>query len=99
MPRKQKIDLDKVRACLDTVCTKCGHRIPPAEVQRIDFTSVKCPACGEVFVAAPAKVVRRCPFVETFFGGFARARLRHPRGIMGAQHSASEAHFIDTDLS
>jgi len=51
MPRKQKIDLDKVRGCLDTVCTKCGHRIPPAEVQRIDFTSVKCPACGEAFVA------------------------------------------------
>jgi predicted RNA-binding Zn-ribbon protein involved in translation (DUF1610 family) len=52
MPRKQKINLDKVRACLDTVCTKCGHRIPPAEVQRIDFTRVKCPACGELFVAS-----------------------------------------------
>jgi len=51
MPRKQKIDLEKVRACLDTVCTRCGHRIPPAEVQRIDFTSVRCPACGETFVA------------------------------------------------
>jgi hypothetical protein len=50
MPRKQKIDLDGVQACLDTICPKCGHRIPPAEVMRIDFNSVKCPACGEAFV-------------------------------------------------
>jgi ribosomal protein S27AE len=50
MPRKQKINMEKVLACQDTVCPKCGHRIPPAEVQRIDFTRVKCPACGEAFV-------------------------------------------------
>jgi hypothetical protein len=50
MPHKPKINLEKVRAALDTVCPKCGRRIPPAEVQRIDFTRVKCPACGEAFV-------------------------------------------------
>jgi len=52
MPRKQKIDLEKVRACLNTACPKCGHAIAPADVKRIDFTRVKCPACGEVFVAS-----------------------------------------------
>jgi predicted RNA-binding Zn-ribbon protein involved in translation (DUF1610 family) len=50
LSRKPKIDLEKVRAALETVCAKCGYRIPPAEVQRIDFTRVKCPACGEAFV-------------------------------------------------
>jgi hypothetical protein len=50
MPRKPKIDLETVRACLDMVCPKCGHRIRPAEIQRIDSTRVKCPARGEAFV-------------------------------------------------
>jgi ribosomal protein S27AE len=51
MPRSKKIDLEKVLACMDTVCPKCGRRISPAELQRIDFTRVRCPACGEAFVA------------------------------------------------
>jgi predicted RNA-binding Zn-ribbon protein involved in translation (DUF1610 family) len=50
MPRSKKIDLAKVLAALDTVCPKCGKTIPPAEVQRIDFEGMKCPACGEAFV-------------------------------------------------
>jgi hypothetical protein len=50
MPRKPKIDLATVRACLDTVCAKCGHHIPPAEVQRVDFDQQKRPKCGETFV-------------------------------------------------
>jgi hypothetical protein len=49
-PRKQKIHLTAVRACLDMVCTKCGYLIPPAEIRRIDFETVRCPACGEKFV-------------------------------------------------
>jgi predicted RNA-binding Zn-ribbon protein involved in translation (DUF1610 family) len=56
MPHKPKINLEKVRAALDTVCPKCRRRIPPAEVQRIDFTRVKCPACGEAFV--PNKIAK-----------------------------------------
>jgi RNase P subunit RPR2 len=35
MPRSKKIDLEKVLACLDTVCPKCGKTITPAKVQRI----------------------------------------------------------------
>jgi DNA-directed RNA polymerase subunit RPC12/RpoP len=49
MPRTTKIDLAKVLASLDVVCPKCGYRIPPNEVQRIDFTSMKCPTCGQIF--------------------------------------------------
>ena len=44
MPRKPKINLEKVRSELDTVYPKCGYRIPPAEILRVDFTRVKCPA-------------------------------------------------------
>ncbi len=54
MVTKPKIDLDRVRASLDTVCTKCGYRIPPAEIQRVDSESMRCPACGGKFV--PQKV-------------------------------------------
>ncbi len=56
MPHKENIDLAAVRACLDTVCAKCGHHIPPAEVQRIDFDKMKCPACGKTF--KPRKIER-----------------------------------------
>jgi predicted RNA-binding Zn-ribbon protein involved in translation (DUF1610 family) len=50
VPRKQKIDLAAVRACLDTVCTKCGYAVPPGEVHRVDFDKMICPACGETFI-------------------------------------------------
>jgi hypothetical protein len=29
MPRKSKIDLEKVLASLNTLCTQCGYSIPP----------------------------------------------------------------------
>jgi uncharacterized protein (UPF0212 family) len=48
MPR-QKIDLAAVRACLDTICPQCGHRITPDKIVRVDFERQKCPACGEIF--------------------------------------------------
>jgi ribosomal protein S27AE len=49
MPRN-KIDRKKVLTCLEAVCPKCQHVITPAQVQRVDFERMKCPACGEVFV-------------------------------------------------
>jgi predicted RNA-binding Zn-ribbon protein involved in translation (DUF1610 family) len=49
MPRSKKNDLAKVMACLDTICPKCGHRITPDRIVRVDFEDQKCPACGEVF--------------------------------------------------
>jgi hypothetical protein len=50
MPSKQKINVEKVRACLDTICPKCGYRITPVEIQRVDFERMKCPQCAEIFV-------------------------------------------------
>ena len=50
MPRKPKIDMEKVLACMDVVCPKCGKTITPSEAQRIDFERMKCPGCGEAFV-------------------------------------------------
>jgi ribosomal protein S27AE len=49
MPSRKKINLEKVRASLNTVCPKCGKVITPAEMQPIDFERMKCPACGKLF--------------------------------------------------
>ncbi len=50
MPRKQKLDRDRVMASLNAVCPKCGCSITPDKVQRIDFNHIECPACREQFV-------------------------------------------------
>jgi predicted RNA-binding Zn-ribbon protein involved in translation (DUF1610 family) len=49
MPSKQKINRKKVEAALNTLCPKCGYSIPPAEIRRYDFNTMKCPKCGEHF--------------------------------------------------
>ena len=46
----RKINLAKVQASLDVICPKCGKVITPAEVRRIDFAKMECPACGARFV-------------------------------------------------
>ena len=51
MPSKQKIDREKVNAALNALCPKCGYSIPPAEIRRVDFDTMKCPECGERFTA------------------------------------------------
>jgi ribosomal protein S27AE len=51
MPRKQKINLEKVRASLNTLCPKCGYAITPDKIRRIDFERMECPECGERFKA------------------------------------------------
>ena len=51
MPRKQKIDRQKVLAALNTVCPSCGVLIPPAEIMRIDSERMRCAKCGHVFDA------------------------------------------------
>jgi hypothetical protein len=45
----RKINLKKVLASLDVVCSKCGKKISPAEVRRIDFDRMECPTRGEKF--------------------------------------------------
>ena len=64
MPRKNKIDLNKVMASLNTVCPKCGCSIPPAEVARVD-ERIECPQCFARFV--PGMKQERC------------ARCDHPK--------------------
>jgi predicted RNA-binding Zn-ribbon protein involved in translation (DUF1610 family) len=49
MVSRKKVNLAKVMASLDTICPKCGKVIKPAEMQRVDFEKMKCPACGELF--------------------------------------------------
>jgi predicted RNA-binding Zn-ribbon protein involved in translation (DUF1610 family) len=46
---RRNVNLEKVLASLDTICAKCGKAISPAEVKRIDFELMECPACGERF--------------------------------------------------
>jgi predicted RNA-binding Zn-ribbon protein involved in translation (DUF1610 family) len=52
---RKKIDLQKIRASLDTTCTLCGFAISPADVQRIDFDHILCPKCGKDFVPTQKK--------------------------------------------
>jgi predicted RNA-binding Zn-ribbon protein involved in translation (DUF1610 family) len=58
MPKKSKINLEKVMAALNTVCPKCGVTITPAQIRRIDFERIQCPECGERFDAGKAKSPR-----------------------------------------
>jgi len=52
---KNKINLEKVLAALNTVCPKCGYVITPAEIQRINFELMRCPKCGQIFDAAKVR--------------------------------------------
>jgi len=50
MLSKQKINLEKVRASLNTLCPKCGYSIPPEKLYCVGFNEVQCPECGERFI-------------------------------------------------
>ena len=50
---KNKINLAKVLAALNTVCPSYGYSIAPAEVVRVDTERMRCPKCGSLF--APKK--------------------------------------------
>jgi predicted RNA-binding Zn-ribbon protein involved in translation (DUF1610 family) len=55
MSSRKKINLEKVRASLFTLCTECGYKIQPAEERRIDFDHIRCPKCGAVFIPGKSK--------------------------------------------
>jgi len=40
MSRRDKINLEKIKASLFTLCRECGYKIPPAESGRIDFDHI-----------------------------------------------------------
>ena len=50
MARREKINLEKIKASLFTLCTECGYKIPPAELRRIDGERYRCPKCGKSFI-------------------------------------------------
>ena len=53
---KNKVNLAKVLASLNTTWPECGYSIVPCEIVRIDFERMKCPKCGEVFDAKSESV-------------------------------------------
>ena len=45
----------KVLASLSTICPKCGHAITPAEITRVSWEEIECPACRVRFDPAKSK--------------------------------------------
>ena len=43
LAKQRKIDLDRIRRSLHTVCTKCGHHIQPADVQMNGIRAAEAP--------------------------------------------------------
>jgi hypothetical protein len=62
MPRKDKINLEKIKASLFTLCTECCYKIPPAEERRIDGERMRCPKCGAAFIPGKAKGHSACEY-------------------------------------
>jgi predicted RNA-binding Zn-ribbon protein involved in translation (DUF1610 family) len=50
MPRRHKLDLEKISASLETLCPHCGARIGPEEYKRVDGEQLECPKCGKQFI-------------------------------------------------
>jgi predicted Zn finger-like uncharacterized protein len=47
---RRSIDLEKIRASLNTVCPHCNAGIPREDQSRVDNERMKCPNCGETFI-------------------------------------------------
>ena len=60
MLARRKLDLEKIRASLVTVCPHCNAILGPEEQNRIDFEHMKCPRCGETFIPGPAPTRQSC---------------------------------------
>jgi predicted RNA-binding Zn-ribbon protein involved in translation (DUF1610 family) len=52
IPSKPKVDLEIVRASLNTTCPNCGRLITPGEIRRVDSERMECPQCGARFIPA-----------------------------------------------
>jgi len=62
MPRKDKINLEKIKASLFTLCTECGYKIQPAEERRLDFDHLRCPKCDAAFIPGKPKGEWSCEY-------------------------------------
>jgi hypothetical protein len=47
-----------VLGSLNTPCPKCGHLITPAEIKRITWDEIECPAGSEQFDSAVSRQAR-----------------------------------------
>jgi uncharacterized CHY-type Zn-finger protein len=54
----RRINLERVQASLDVICPKCEKAISPAEIKRVDFEKMECPACGERFAPSNSRPSR-----------------------------------------
>ena len=73
MVSRKRINLEKVQASLDVICPKCGKVITPAEMQRIDFERMKCPACGERFARCRTAITAAAELTVLYNGAMIRA--------------------------
>lgn len=46
----RKLDLENIRASLNTPCPRCGHSITPEERTHVDTENLECPQCRKRFV-------------------------------------------------
>jgi len=44
-PAVARLDLEKIRASLNTPCPQCGHSITPEERTHVDTEHLECPQC------------------------------------------------------
>ena len=58
VPKRGKIDIEKIRASLNTPCPECGHNITPAERQYLSSGKIICPQCKLIFSPAPNTILR-----------------------------------------
>jgi Zn finger protein HypA/HybF involved in hydrogenase expression len=47
MPRKARYNIQPQD--LETPCTQCGYPIPPNEIARLGFHTMRCPRCLAIF--------------------------------------------------
>jgi len=65
-PSRQKINLERVRASLGVHCPHRAYSIPPAEIRRTGFHTVRCPKCGKEF--APQAGVGNVTPADVYYG-------------------------------
>jgi hypothetical protein len=50
MPRRAKLNLEKIRAALVTNCPHCHEALKPPDWLRVDGERIRCGKCGGIFV-------------------------------------------------
>lgn len=56
MRRRGKLDLEKIRASLNTPCPHCGHSITQEERTHVDTEHLECPQAGRDL--SPARAIQ-----------------------------------------